>query len=120
MVTMMFDMQTVFYGLCGLLVALSISYPKFYSKYCRNILVLAWGNGVALVVITFMILQVAEDAGAYRAMINDYSERLIRFFIEDQPTTLLYMLLSVLLNENLRWLAVKLDQHNNSECDNRT
>lgn len=108
----MFDMQNVFYALCGFLAALSISYPNFYSKYCRNILVLAWGNGAVLVVITFMVLQVAEDAGAYRDNIYYYSEKFIKFLIEDLPITMLYMCLSVLLNENLRWLAVKLDQHN--------
>lgn len=124
MMIMMFDMQTFFYGLCGFLAALSISHPNFYIKYGRTVVALAWGNGAVLVVVTFMILQVAEDAGSYRIYIIDYSRKLIEFLVKDLSATIMYMFVSELLNENLIWLAKGLDKHNQRRsqfgCDVRT
>lgn len=121
---MMFDMQTFFYGLCGFLAALSISHPNFYIKHGRTVVALAWGNGAVLVVVTFMVLQVAEDAGSYRIYIIDYSRKLIEFLIKDLSATIMYMFVSELLNENLIWLAKSLDKHNQRRsqygCDART
>ncbi|MGU5655236.1 hypothetical protein [Aeromonas allosaccharophila] len=72
----MFDMQTIVYGFCGFLAALSISHPSFHIKYSRRILVLAWGCGVAIVFATFVVLQVVEDTGFYKIYINDYLKKI--------------------------------------------
>ncbi len=108
---MMFDLQTVFYGFCAYLAALSISFPSFYIKYGRTVLVLAWGVGAALVIITFMALQIANDLPVYRDDIYGYSKKLVYFLIEDLPVTCMYMCLSVLINEGLRWVCINIDRH---------
>ncbi|HHQ4775509.1 TPA: hypothetical protein ACSP84_003350 [Aeromonas veronii] len=108
----MFDMQTVFYGLCGLLVALSISNPSFYIKHGRTVVALAWTNAVVILVLTYMVMQVAEDVVAYRDYIMEYSEKLVKFYVEDIPVTCMYMFLSEVLNENLIYLAKCLEKHN--------
>ena len=108
----MIELQTVFYGLCGLLVTLFITHPSFYIKYARSVLLFAWLQSVLLLFATFVILQVADDTGLYEENVFVFIKQFVMPLLGDRGQFIMYMVWSLVLEENLRFLAKSLNKHN--------
>lgn len=110
----MIDIQNVFYGVCGLLAAISITHPGFYIKYSSYLLVAAYSNMVVILAITLAILKLAPEVVSYRDNLNLLAKYLSEFLMKiDNYQAISYMILLAIVWWNLRILSFMLCKYEN-------
>lgn len=98
----MIDIQSAFYGVCGLLAAIAISQPRFYIEYAFHLLVAAYFNIVLILAITLVSLKVANDIPEYKNELNDFARYFSEFLLSiDNAHTVSFMVLLFIVWLNL-------------------
>ncbi|MGN5062873.1 hypothetical protein [Aeromonas sp. 6P] len=120
----MIDIQSVFYGVCGLLAAIAITQPKFYVKYANYLLVAAFFNMILVLAVTLLALVVANEAGEYRDGINLFARHFSEFLLKvDNYQAVSYMALLFIAWGNLLVLSKLMGKYEdgikNREADDR-
>lgn len=108
----MIDFQSVFYGVCGLLVAIAITQPKFYVKYAVHLLIAAFFNAFLVLLITAVALRLSRDVASYGDGLKQFAINFSDFLLKvDNYQTASYMGLLIVVWGNMCILSLMLSKH---------
>ncbi|OCQ44246.1 hypothetical protein A6767_04195 [Aeromonas veronii] len=120
----MIDIQSVFYGVCGLLAAIAITNQNFMSNMPIIYWLLLFFNMILVLAVTLLALVVANEAGEYRDGINLFARHFSEFLLKvDNYQAVSYMALLFIAWGNLLVLSKLMGKYEdgikNREVDDR-